>query len=65
MAITDQILLTRDELAKRWAVSPQTIDRLRKSGRLPWINLATSGTKPSVRFSMADVEAVEAERRQS
>jgi len=47
-------------LALRWGVNAKTIDRLRKAGRLPWLDLTNGrGGKPLVRFREADVRAYE------
>lgn len=53
-------LLSRAELAQRWGVTAKTIDRLRKSGRLPWLDLTNGrGGKPLVRFREGDIQAYE------
>lgn len=53
-------LLTREVLAERWGVHTKTIDRLRKEGRLPWMDLAAGkGARPIVRFRLADIEDYE------
>ncbi len=53
-------LLTRHELAERWSTSIRTIDRRRKDGLIRWIDLAGGrGSRPSVRFHLADIEAYE------
>jgi hypothetical protein len=57
-------MLTRQDLAKRWATTPRTIDRRRKDGLLPWVDLAAgTGRKPQVRFMLADVEEFESRYR--
>ncbi|MGO9569715.1 MAG: hypothetical protein ACLP5H_19460 [Desulfomonilaceae bacterium] len=62
---TDQHF-TRQALAARWNTSTRTIDRLRSAGKLPWLNLASAGgSKPLVRFTLADVENYEQAMRQS
>lgn len=54
------MLLTRRTLAERWGVSPQTVDRLRQAGKLPWLDLsAGQGRKPLVRFSPTVIEDLE------
>jgi hypothetical protein len=53
-------LLTRVELAKRWATSERTVDRKRMLGLLPWLDLSGGrGKRPLVRFRLADIEAYE------
>jgi hypothetical protein len=54
-------MLTRNELANRWKVTPRTVDRLRRLGLLPWQDLrkGTAG-RPIVRFKIADIENYEA-----
>jgi hypothetical protein len=57
--------LSRKDLASRWTVSVRTIDRLRKDGRLPWVDLSGgAGARPIVRFRLRDVEDYEAHVRQ-
>ncbi|MGO9116831.1 MAG: helix-turn-helix domain-containing protein [Desulfomonilaceae bacterium] len=55
--------LSRRELATRWGISVKTVDRLRETGQLPWIDLSTSPRKPLVRFPLAEIERFERERR--
>jgi len=58
------VLLTRQDLAKRWSVSVRTIDRLRQDGILPWIDLNNGhGAKPLVRFPLKDIEDHEQKAR--
>jgi hypothetical protein len=53
--------LSRAELAQRWGVTSKTVDRLRKTGRLPWLDLTNGqGGKPLVRFREGDILAYEA-----
>jgi hypothetical protein len=55
--------LSRESLAIRWNTSTRTIDRLRKTGRLRWIDLAAGrGARPIVRFRLVDVEIFEREQ---
>ncbi len=53
-------MLTRNELAERWKVTPRTIDRLRRLGLLAWKDLrkGTAG-RPIVRFRLQDIETYE------
>lgn len=54
-------MLSREELAARWNCSLRKIDRLRKYGELPWIDLtAKKGKRPSVRFSLDQIIQFEA-----
>lgn len=53
-------LLTRAQLAQRWHTSARTVDRRRKLGLLPWIDLTGGrGKRPLVRFRLADIEEFE------
>ena len=54
-------LLTLDELAKRWSMSPKTIRNHISQGKLP------IGTKPAGRwlFSIGEVLSLEKERRRN
>jgi len=53
-------LLTRPELANRWDTSERTIDRRRKLGLLPWVDVAGGhGKRPIVRFRVEDIEMYE------
>jgi len=55
-----QHLISRSQLAERWGVNSKTLDRLRKTGRLPWLDLTNGrGGKPLVRFREEDVQAYE------
>jgi hypothetical protein len=57
-------LFSRNELAERWRVSARTIDRRRAMGLLPWIDLACGrGSRPVVRFSLADIQEFEVSAR--
>lgn len=49
-------LFNRKELALRWGCSTRKIDRHRKRGELPWLDLTVKlGKRPSVRFKMEDI----------
>jgi hypothetical protein len=62
---TDQHF-SRQALSARWNTSTRTIDRLRQAGKLPWIDIAGGrGTRPIVRFTLADVQAYERDMRQA
>ncbi|MGA2160234.1 MAG: helix-turn-helix domain-containing protein [Dehalococcoidia bacterium] len=57
-------LLTRKEVAERWQQSKQTIDRYRRLGSLPWIDLSGgSNVRPVVRFALSDIEQYEEKMR--
>ena len=57
-------LFTRKKLQERWQVSGRTIDRMRASGTLAWVDLSDGrGRKPIVRFGLEDVEAYEKKTR--
>jgi hypothetical protein len=52
--------ITRLDLAKRWQTSTRTIDRKRRLGLLPWVDLAGgAGGRPIVRFRLSDIEDYE------
>jgi hypothetical protein len=54
------LLLTKKDLAKRWQQTTVTIDRYRKLGSLPWLDLTGGkGIKPIVRFRLSDIEEYE------
>jgi hypothetical protein len=57
----DQELLTQAALARRWKVSPRTLERWRWLGRGPQY-MKVGG---QVRYRSADVEAYEAEQLRS
>lgn len=60
-----QGFLTRKQLSERWGISVVTVDRLRASGCLPWIDLSAGrGEKPLVRFPLAIIELLETQRCQ-
>lgn len=53
-------LLSRGQLAERWHISERTLDRRRKLGLLPWIDLTGGrGKRPLVRFRLEDIEEFE------
>ena len=49
-------LFTRNELARRWAVSMETLKRREKAGQLPCLKLGRG-----VRYRSTDIERIEAE----
>jgi len=58
------VLLTRNDLRQRWSVGLRMVDRLRKSGKLPWIDVSGGrGSRPTVRFRLHDIETFEAAMR--
>lgn len=60
--MSQQEFFTRYMLAQRWQCSERKVDRLRKEGLLPWIDLsAGKGLKPMVRFKIEDVVNFEKE----
>ena len=62
--MSQSTLLSRSDLAERWAASVRTIDRLRRSGTLPWVDLSAGrGERPIVRFSLDDIERYESKNR--
>jgi hypothetical protein len=64
--MTIEMLLSRQELARRWGTSMKTVDRLRNSGKLAWIDIAGGrGTRPLVRFHLRDLERFEQSMRRS
>jgi len=63
--MNNRIMLTRTTLAKRWDTSERTIDRRRKLGLIPWIDIAGGhGKRPLVRFRLQDIEEYEARMTQ-
>jgi hypothetical protein len=51
------MMLGRKKTAKILNVSVRTVDRLRKNGLLPWIDLTGGhGKRPIVRFLESDIE---------
>ena len=57
-------LITREELARRWRLSVKSVDRRRKDGALPWVDVALGrGARPAVRFRVEDIERLETEAR--
>ena len=64
--MTSNIMLSRKDLAIRWATSTRTIDRLRNAGKLPWIDLSAGrGSRPIVRFRGLDLTDFEQSMRRS
>lgn len=58
----EEKLLTKIGLGDRWGLNVRTIDRMRKDGRLPWVDLSGGQRqKPIVRFRLRDV--IEYERK--
>lgn len=56
----ERIFVNRQQLAERWQCSVRKIDRLRKLGLLPWVDLAAGqGKRPLVRFRFEDVTSFE------
>ncbi|MFH1113714.1 MAG: hypothetical protein V1792_07305 [Pseudomonadota bacterium] len=67
--MTPGTYLSRVELAERWRMSIKTVDRLRSSGCLPWIDVSGGrGARPIVRIQLHDViqfeERMRSERRE-
>jgi hypothetical protein len=63
--MSNSALLSKRDVAKRWGTSIKTIDRLRQSGRLAWVDVAAGrGNRPLVRFRFEDIVAFEARFRQ-
>jgi excisionase family DNA binding protein len=50
-------LMTTDEVAEALRLSPSTIARWAKNGKLPAVKLGDRGSKSSVRFRRVDVLA--------
>lgn len=62
--MTEERLITKSELAKRWNCSKRTVDRIRRDGKLPWMDLSHGrGAKALVRFLLQDVLAYEGKNR--
>ncbi len=59
-----RVYLTREAVATRWSVSTRTVDRRRRDGILPWVDLNVGrGGKPIVRFLLKDIEDYEEKGR--
>jgi len=55
-----QSLLSRAQLALRWGCSIKTIDRLKRLGRLPWLNISgKDGKRPMIRFPLSGIQEFE------
>ena len=50
------LLLTTRQVAERWQLCPETVLRMKRAGRLPFVTLPSG----AIRFRLADVEHVEA-----
>jgi len=58
--MTSQTLFSRAQLALRWACSVKTIDRLKRLGRLPGLNISgKDGKRPLVRFPLSGIQEFE------
>lgn len=57
IASTPAVFLTATELRQRWKVSAMFLWRLRRKGTLPAYKLGERG----VRFSLSDIERIEAQ----
>lgn len=53
-----QTFLTPATLAARWQVTPMTLRRWRRAGKLPTYYLGRS-----IRFALADIERIESEAK--
>lgn len=59
-------LLTRGQLANRWNCSVRKIDRMRKYGLLPWIDInCGEGSRPTVRFQTSAIQDFESKNLMS
>ncbi len=48
------LLLTTRQVAERWQLCPETVLRMKRAGRLPFVTLPSG----AIRFRLADVEQV-------
>jgi predicted site-specific integrase-resolvase len=55
----DEVLLSREELAKRWNCCKETIKRMQRRGDLSAIIFSGK----NIRYLLSDIEKVEQERR--
>jgi predicted site-specific integrase-resolvase len=54
-----EVLLSRDQLAERWGCCKETIKRMQRKGEL----LAIVFSGKNIRYSLADIEQLEQERK--
>jgi hypothetical protein len=54
-----EVLLTREQLADRWGCCKETVKRMQQNGELSAIIFSGK----NIRYSLADIEQVERERR--
>lgn len=55
------MLLTAQDLARRWQITPRTVVRI-PDGDLPKLNISTSGGRPTYRYRPEDVADYERAR---
>jgi hypothetical protein len=49
-------MFTKKGVANRWNCSTRKIDRLRKAGKLAWVDISGGlGSRPMVRFRVEDI----------
>jgi hypothetical protein len=65
LAVTHDALLTLDQVAADLVVNPETVRRLCISGRLPWVNVGTSDTRPIRRVLASTLRAFKANERRA
>jgi hypothetical protein len=58
-------LLTLEQVAADLVVNPETVRRLCISGRLPWVNVGTSDTRPIRRVLASTLRAFKANERRA
>jgi hypothetical protein len=65
MSQQDDQLLTLEQVAADLKVNPETARRLCISGRLPWVNVGTSDTRPIRRVLASTLRAFKANERRA
>lgn len=51
-------LLTSEQVARMFAISTKTLQKMRDAGHLPYVNMGAPGKRPMVRYKVADIEAI-------
>jgi hypothetical protein len=58
--MTITTLFTKKDVCQRWQISARTLDRLRLSGKVAWLDVSGGrGSRPAVRFALDDIERFE------
>jgi hypothetical protein len=55
--MNEEALVTRKQTARQLKITERTVDKLRRLGVLPWIDLTMGKTgRPIIRFQQTDIE---------